>query len=442
MVKLFSASNKKNTKQPKAIEVTIDGINHQGHGVARHQGKVCFVEGALPGETWKAKVLEDKKYFIQAQGIKCLTESTARQTPPCQWAETCGGCQLQHMQPQAQIAAKQTFVEGLFSKVKLHNLPWQRNLQADDLHYRNRVRLAAWYEGKQDKLHIGLRQKRSKKLVAVDKCLLAAQPFEKILPALHGQLDSLIDKKQIQHVELHQNSEQSIILLRIAEPFSQADLHQLKQFSQQYACVFYLQTGSMPALPLDGATRELSYPIMGLIMHFQLADFIQVNHQMNQQMVEQAINWLAVQSQDKVLDLFSGSGNFSLPISQVSHSVSGFEGSESAVARAQQNAEFNQIHNCQFIAKNLADETELKQINWGDYDKILLDPSRDGAVLACQQAKNWQADSVLYIACDANSLVRDSQFLYDAGYQIDKIALVDMFPHTAHVETMALFKRV
>ncbi|EWH10135.1 23S rRNA m(5)U1939 methyltransferase [Catenovulum agarivorans DS-2] len=442
MVKLFSATHKKNTKQPKAIEVIIDGINHQGHGVARHQGKVCFVEGALPGETWRAKVVEDKKHFIQAQGLKCLTASADRQTPPCKWAETCGGCQLQHMQPQAQITAKQSFVEGLFSKVKLHTLPWQTNLQGDDLHYRNRVRLAAWYEGKQDKLHIGFRQKRSKKLVAVDRCLLAAKPFETILSALRLQLDSLKDKKYVQHVELHQVDPWSIIVLRVAQPCCREDIQRLTQFSEQNNCVVFVQSGTSPALPIDGVARELSYSILGLKMHFELADFIQVNHQMNQQMIEQAISWLDLQPSDKVLDLFCGSGNFSLPISQHCQFVAGIEGSESAVQRAQHNAQTNQLKNCQFSTKNLAEQAELKQINWGEYDKILLDPSRDGAALLCQQAHNWQANSVLYIACDANSLVRDSQFLDDAGYKISKIALVDMFPHTAHVETMALFKRV
>lgn len=445
MVQLFKSTGSKKTNQQPIKRLQIDALDNQGRGVARDQGKVVFVEGALPGEQVEVRITTHKKDFAVAQVHKIVHASAARQTAPCKWYQECGGCQLQHFEAQAQLAAKQAFVDGLFSKIDYHGLPWQTAIAGDSFAYRNRARLATWYEGKKNCLHIGFRRASSKKLVEIDACMTLAHPLSQQLPALSSCLNQLSIKKNIQHVELHHVTQSAFVILRTDEQVLTEDIQILAEFERQYQVYFVALSGVGTVIgitPNCPALSTLSYSIAGVQIHTDLTSFNQINSQINIKMIAQARRWLSLSAQDTLADFFCGSGNFSLPLSCDVAQVYAYEGVAHAIKNAQLSVQQNGFPNLQFKQIDLTDKQALTQIPWTIFDKILLDPSREGALELCRLSKTWRAQAVLYIACDANALVRDGQVLLANGYEIDKIGLLDMFPHTAHVETMALFKKI
>ncbi|WP_017443590.1 23S rRNA (uracil(1939)-C(5))-methyltransferase [Gayadomonas joobiniege] len=444
MVQLFKSPAKKTQKSKTLSKLVVTGIDQKGRGVARQAGKVIFIDGALPDEIVDATCIENKKNHTVARLNQIHQVSRARTKPFCAWYDKCGGCQLQHLNRSEQLSVKKDFVNGLFNKIGIADLPWQPPVQSSQQNYRNRARLAAWYQGKKDRLQIGFRAAGSKKIVAINHCAVLDHPLKQKISELTECLNKLSCKKDIFHVELHHATTTAFIILRLAKQPNLNDLGYLAQFSKTYNVEFVAQLDNHQVYPLTDPSLDLSktsYQLDGLTLRLPLTAFTQINSQVNQQMVALAINWLSLTAADSVLDLFCGSGNFSLPIAQYVAKVTGYEGVASAVESARQSAKLNQLTNVEFAQLDLADKTSLQQINYNGVNKIILDPSREGAASLCAESAQWSASHVLYIACDANSLVRDSQFLQQNGYQIDKIALLDMFPHTAHVETMALFRK-
>lgn len=444
MVQIFRSTAQKAPKTQllnKKIELDINDLDHQGRGVGRYQGKVCFVQGALPNEKVQAIVTEDKKQLLNAKLHQVLQPSPARIEPDCPWFASCGGCQLQHLSYDAQIQQKQTRVDQLFAKQGLTNLPWQPPLQSQPYQYRNRTRLSAWYEGKQNKLHLGFRQFNSKKIVEVDQCLVIAPKFSNLLPELVQVLNQLAWKKHITHVELNSAGQRDCISLRVLNKPAGEDNKTLIEFAVKHDLDIYLHQNDDEYTKVHAASDKLYYSINALKLQFGLSDFTQVNSSANVAMIEQAQNWLELNKQDNLLDLFCGLGNFSLPVAQKVLKVVGIEGSRSMVDKAKRNASDNQLTNAQFYKQDLSAVDGLEKIDWNGFNKIILDPSRQGAMQICQQSKDWSADKVLYVACDPNSLTRDSQYLLASGYKMIKIGLIDMFPQTSHIETMALFSR-
>lgn len=444
MVKIFRSTAQKSVKTHllnKKIELDINDLDHQGRGVGRYNGKVCFVQGALPSEKVQAIITEDKKQLLNAKLHKVLQASTERIEPDCPWFSECGGCQLQHLNYAAQTQQKQTRVDQLLAKQGIKQLPWQPILKSQPFQYRNRTRLSAWYEGKQNKLHLGFRQFNSKKLIEVDQCLVIAPKFSKLLPELVQILNKLKCKKHISHVELNSAGQRYCIVLRVLNKPSEQDDVKLTEFALAHDLDIYFHQNDDEYLKVHSSSDKLYYSIDSLQLQFGLSDFTQVNSQANQDMLQQAQNWLELNEQDVVLDLFCGLGNFSLPVAQKVLKVVGIEGSRAMVEKAKRNASDNQLPNAEFYKQDLSSVEGLEQIDWNAFNKIILDPSRQGAMQICQQSQQWTAKQVLYIACDPNSLARDSQYLLASGYKMIKIGLIDMFPQTSHIETMALFSR-
>ncbi|WP_143871325.1 23S rRNA (uracil(1939)-C(5))-methyltransferase RlmD [Catenovulum sediminis] len=443
MVQLFKSAKPKKTNN-KPYQVKIESLDNQARGVARHKGKVVFVEGALPNETVLVQNIADKKQFTEAKLHKIIQASNDRVQAECKWYAQCGGCQLQHLNTNAQIDEKQKFVAGLLGKVGLYALNWQPALQGQATYYRNRSRLATWYEGKQDYLHVGFRQRKSKKIVEIDSCLIMPQAFQGVLSELPQALNKLQGKKHLGHIEFNHVGEKPIMLIKTNEQLSIHDQQILTNFAASNKVNLYILDAADELTDLSVhqlKSSELYYPLEALKIHYNLTDFVQVNHQMNQAMVQQAIDWLAASKEDTILDMFCGSGNFALPLAKMAQYVLGIEGSDEAVQQAKRNAQLNNLTNAEFQQMDLAKTDSLQQIDWLKYNKMILDPSREGAFGICLSSANWHASKVLYVACDANSLMRDSAELVSHGYHIEKIGLIDMFPHTAHVETMALFSK-
>ncbi|WAJ69557.1 23S rRNA (uracil(1939)-C(5))-methyltransferase RlmD [Catenovulum adriaticum] len=444
MVQIFRSTAQKSAKSHslnKIIELDINDLDHQGRGVGRYNGKVCFVQGALPSEKVQAIITEDKKQLLTAKLHKILQVSDERIEPNCPWFSECGGCQLQHLSYAAQTQQKQTRVDQLLAKQGIKRLPWQPILNSQPFQYRNRTRLSAWYEGKQNKLHLGFRQFNSKKLIEVDQCLVIAPKFSTLLPELVQILNKLKCKKHVSHVELNSAGQRYCIILRVLNKPAEQDYIKLTEFALAHNLDIYFHQNDDEYLKVQSDSDKLYYSIDSLQLQFGLSDFTQVNSQANKDMIQQAQNWLELNEDDVVLDLFCGLGNFSLPVAQKVLKVVGIEGSRSMVEKAKRNASDNQLTNTEFYKQDLSSIDGLDKIDWGAFNKIILDPSRQGAMQICQQSEQWTAKQVLYIACDPNSLARDSQYLLASGYKMIKIGLIDMFPQTSHIETMALFSR-
>ncbi|WP_084618520.1 23S rRNA (uracil(1939)-C(5))-methyltransferase RlmD [Cellvibrio sp. OA-2007] len=439
-------------------EFIIDRLSHDGRGVASLEGKTVFIDGALVGEKVTARLVEDHARFIDARIDQLIDSSPARVAPPCEHFAQCGGCQLQYMQPSAQVAMKQNAVLEQLRRwggvVPKYVLP---AISADDRAYRSRARLGVWYEA-DGSVTLGFRQRYSNEITPISQCIVLVPELNALLAPLHLWLTELRASKAVTHIELVKGQSEIAIILRHTKKLADADLAALAQLVEQAGCKVWLEpNGNIGLTDLAGQPCDprLAYQVKGVELLFHPQDFTQVNPQVNQQMVAQALALLALKPTDRVLDLFCGIGNFTLPIAQQCAEVVGIEAIESMVLRGRENAERLQIGNAKFIAANLADmtHTQLQRLGGANkeqgIDAILLDPPRDGAKdiiasilrLGAGIGKQLSPKRIVYVSCNPATLARDSALLAEAGYQLDKLGVLDMFPHTSHVESMALFLR-
>ena len=435
-------------------EFTIDRLSHDGRGIASLDGKTLFIDGALTGEKVTARLVEDHPRFTDARIDQLLTASPERVEPPCPHYASCGGCQLQHMQPPAQLAMKQQALLEQLQRwggvVPKRILP---AISAGDSGYRSRARLGVWYEA-DGSVSLGFRQRYSNAITHVNQCLVLVPELNALLAPLHEWLTNLREAKAVTHIELVKGQQQTAMVLRHTKKLAEADLTSLVQLAHQHQCKVWLEpNGNLGLTDLDEVSCDprLFYQLENLELTFHPQDFTQVNAQVNRQMVAQALQLLALKPNERVLDLFCGIGNFTLPISRHCEEVIGIEAVESMVLRGRENAERLNIDNAKFIAANLADmtHTQLQRLGGAtkeqDIAAILLDPPRDGAKDIIASIQRWVASKqlspkrIVYVSCNPATLARDSALLVDAGYQLDAVGVLDMFPHTGHVESMALF---
>lgn len=440
-------------------EFVIDRLSHDGRGIASLDGKTLFIDGALTGEKVTARLVEDHPRFIDARIDQLLTASPERVEPPCPHYSSCGGCQLQHMQPAAQLAIKQQALLEQLQRwggvVPKRILP---AISAGDSGYRSRARLGVWYEA-DGSVSLGFRQRYSNAITHINQCLVLLPELNTLLAPLHEWLTNLRGAKAVTHIELVKGQQQTAMVLRHTKKLAEADLSSLAQLAQQHQCKVWLEpNGNLGLTDLDEVSCDprLLYQLENLKLEnlelaFHPQDFTQVNAQVNQQMVAQALELLALKPNERVLDLFCGIGNFTLPISRHCAEVIGIEAVESMVLRGRENAERLNIDNAKFIAANLADMTHTQLQRLGGANKeqdiaaILLDPPRDGAKDIIASIQRWVAGKqlspkrIVYVSCNPATLARDSALLVEAGYQLDAVGVLDMFPHTGHVESMALF---
>ncbi|MBW9462196.1 23S rRNA (uracil(1939)-C(5))-methyltransferase RlmD [Kluyvera sp. EC_51] len=431
MAQFYSAKRRVTTRQ--IITVTVSSLDPFGQGVARHNGKALFINGLLPGESAEVTLTEDKKQYARGQVKRRLTTSSERETPRCPHFGVCGGCQQQ----QAAVALQQRSKREALNRLMKHDV--DDVISGEPWGYRRRARLSVNYQPKTQKLQMGFRKANSNDIVDVVQCPVLVPNLEALLPTVRECLESLKGKRQLGHVELVSADNGPLMVLRHTAALSDADKEKLERFSHSSGVALYLAPESEILERVTG--EEPWYSSDGLRLTFSPRDFIQVNDGVNQQMVATALSWLDVQSTDRVLDLFCGMGNFTLPLATRAQSVVGVEGVPALVAKGRENAALNHLENVTFFHENLEEDVTLQAWAKHGFDKVLLDPARAGAPGVMQHVIKLAPTRVVYVSCNPATLARDSEALLNAGYQIQRMAMLDMFPHTGHQESMVLFER-
>ena len=436
----FFKPQKKST-QPQRIEFTVDCLDHHCVGIGRHQGKAIFIEGALPGEQVKARILDDKKQYAHAALQQVVTPAANRIAPFCNHYRECGGCNAQHLGEADQQAAKEAGLVSLFERLGLIKAPvLEPMLTGESRAYRRVCRLAIKFDKNGRCTRVGFRRRQSNDLVEIEGCPVLAEPLSALIVPLRECLNRLKSQRELGHAELIQAEQGIMMLLRHTGRPNEADRALLVAFAQAQGIDLYLQAADERIEPLHQAFQP-SYSLDGLSLAFAPGDFIQVNGPINQSMVAQALAWLGASKDDKVLDLFCGIGNFTLPLARQAREVVGVEGDLAMVARAEENARRNGIDNARFYKADLSGD--IVGMSWAreGFDLVLLDPARPGALEVMGHVVKLSPKRVVYVSCNPVTLARDSQVLVKGGYRLVRLGMLDMFPHTGHLESMALFER-
>ncbi|EPO7771551.1 TPA: 23S rRNA (uracil(1939)-C(5))-methyltransferase RlmD [Klebsiella aerogenes] len=431
MAQFYSAKRRVTTRQ--IITVTVNDLDPFGQGVARHQGKALFIPGLLPQEQAEVVLVEDKKQYARAQVKRRLNDSPQRVAPRCPHFGVCGGCQQQHASIELQQQSKRAALSRLMKR-DVDDI-----IAAEPWGYRRRARLSLNYQPKTQQLQMGFRKANSSEIIDVVQCPVLAPQLEALLPAVRECLTSLQSQRQLGHVELVQADNGPLMVLRHTAALTAADKEKLERFSQTHGLSLYLAPQSEILEHIRG--DEPWYTSDGLRLVFSPRDFIQVNDGVNQKMVRTALAWLDIQPQDRVLDLFCGMGNFTLPLAKAAASVVGVEGVPALVAKGRENAALNGLQNVTFFHENLEEDVTRQAWAKHGFDKILLDPARAGAPGVMAHIIKLAPRRVVYVSCNPATLARDSEALLQAGYRIQRLAMLDMFPHTGHLESIVLFER-
>lgn len=424
----------------KSQRFTVDSMNHEGLGVTRHQGKVMFIEGALTGEQVEAKPLTVKSKFAKYSTLKVIEKNVGRVNAFCAHYGQCGGCQLQHATLDLQLLEKQNAVSKLFEKfAKVSSLEWQLPLVSPAMHYRRSGRIAVIYDKNKAEFLVGFRKKRSKQIINIDACQVMVAPFLPVFESVRNLLPKMKNGRAISHLQVCSVDSGDYLIVRHTKKLCDQDRELLKSLCDTHNWLLVLEHDT-------GCFSESELPYyqflsLDLKFSFNFDNFIQVNPSVNLAMVQQALDWLALEQEDSVLDLFCGIGNFTLPMAKHAGYVVGVEGVNSAIAMAKKNASLNQLDNTDFYCQDLSQNIQSEDWFNRQYSVLLLDPSRMGAYEILSQLKLKQFNRILYVACDPVTMARDSEIIIKAGFKISKIGLMNMFPHTSHIETMALFEK-
>jgi 23S rRNA (uracil1939-C5)-methyltransferase len=427
------------------LETEITSLNHDGRGVAHVNGKAVFVSGALAGERVRLKFTRKHRHYDEAVAEEILTRSPDRVDPKCAHFGVCGGCALQHLSSEAQIAAKQRVLMENFQRIgKVEPEIILPPLTDQTWGYRRKGRLSVKFVDKKNRVLVGFRETNGRFVADVKRCEVLHPAVGERVEAIAALVESLEAKKDIPQIEIAAGDALVALVVRHLQPLSEHDREALAQFSRDTGLGIFLQPGGLDSIvPLWPEHMQLSFALPGdLTIDFRPLDFIQVNGGMNRRMIAQTIDLLAPTPTDRVLDLFCGLGNFTLPLSLRAASVTGVEGEAGLVERARQNALRNGRDNAQFFAADLAADQRTAPWAKADYERILLDPPRSGAEALLDYLPRKSAQRVVYVSCHPASLARDAGTLVNRhGFVLKSAGVMDMFPHTAHVESIALFER-
>lgn len=436
MAQFFKAKAK--STSIKAIrDAQVLALDHHLNGVVKHQGKTYFVDGVLPGE--RVDVLPSAKSG-PAKLLKRLNDAPQRIKPACQFYKECGGCSAQYLSAQAQREYKQRAVAELISRQSgYQDLPEFEILSGDDWHYRRATRLSTWFD-KQRGWQLGFRKKSSKDIVAISECIVLKPQLSALLVPLQQLLKTWPKSINLGHIELVDCQPQIVCRVRVRNQPSDKIAAQLRSFAQQHSIALVIATDEQSSY-LMGEQAYYDLAEQDLCLAFTPGDFIQVNEAMNQALVSQALEWLQPCVTDQILDLYAGIGNFSLALAQKAQQVIAVEGVTAMTKQVLVNAEANGLSNVSAFSGDLEQVETAKAWQKTKVNKVLLDPARAGAKLAISQVAKLSPSTVVYVSCNPATLARDAKVLKQAGYRLSKLALVDMFAHTEHVETMALFER-
>jgi 23S rRNA (uracil1939-C5)-methyltransferase len=431
--------------------LAIESLDLEARGVAHREGKVIFVEGALPGETVLATPTKRKRKYEIARLDHILRESASRVVPRCAHFDVCGGCSMQHLDPAAQVAAKQRVLEdNLWHLARLKPDQLLRPIHGPSWGYRYRARLGVRHVPTRGGVLIGFHEKKSSYVANMRECHILPAHVTALIEPLRGLVASLSIRDRLPQIELAVGEGATVFVLRILEALTPADEERLRRFADTHGVHLWLQpTGPdtiVPFWPPDPDPLWYSLPEYGVRMPFRATDFTQVNHQINRVLVDRALRLLDPQPADRVADLFCGLGNFTLPLATRCAEVIGIEGSASLLQRAADNARLNGLADkVSFQARNLFDFTRADLEALGRLDRLLIDPPRDGAAAvakALAETGQERPRRIVYVSCSPSTLARDAATLvHEAGYRLSAAGVVNMFPHTSHVESMAVFDR-
>jgi len=425
----------------------IESFSHDGRGVARIDGKATFIEGALPGETVRFRYLSRHKNYDSGRLVEVVTPGPDRVTPPCPHFGTCGGCSLQHMRPETQLAAKQqVLVEQLERLGRVKPDTWLAPLSGPAWGYRRRARLGVRRVPSKGGVLVGFREKRKSFIANLESCAVLVPHVSALIPALRQLIAVLSCPDRIPQIEVAVGDSDTALVFRHVVPLTENDRSQLRAFGEQHSIRVYLQPHGPESLeslwPESPAPLYYRLPEFDVSIQFRPTDFIQVNAELNVAMVRQALALLAPTPEDRVLDLFSGLGNFTLPLARRAGRVLGIEADADLIDGARANAARNGLNNVEFRTGNLYDEAGANPWEGYTFNKLLLDPPRSGAMEAIKRLTEPLPERIVYVSCYPATLARDAEYLVRVlGYRLATAGTMDMFPHTNHVESMALFVR-
>ena len=444
--------------------VTIESLDHEGRGIAHAEGKVIFIEGALTGESVTYSSYRKKPSFEMAQVGQILKPSYMRVKPKCQHFGVCGGCSMQHLEAGAQVAVKQRVLEDNLERIgKVKPETILPPIYGEAWGYRQRARLSVRHVLKKGKTLVGFREKNGKYVADMQHCEILPPKIARLLPLLGELNESFVIRDALPQIEVAIGDHVDVLVLRILQALSPADEAAIKRFADTHQVQFWLQTKGpetvAPFYPLDAPPLTYSLPEFGITMPFAPTEFTQVNSAMNRLMVSRALRLLDPQPNERIADFFCGLGNFTLPIARSGAQVLGIEGSAALVKRAAQNAAYNGLADsslspagewvreraggAEFKAMNLFEMDEAALAQLGVFDKWLVDPPRDGAI---ELMKSINAETapclIVYVSCSPSTLARDAEVLVHVkGYTLRAAGVMNMFPHTSHVESIAVFEK-
>ena len=437
-----------------SYDLQIESVDYEARGVAHHDGKVIFVDGALPGERVLASPYRKKEKYENAQLIEVLQAGGSRIVPRCPHYGMCGGCSMQHADARTQVAIKQRVLEDNLRFIgKVHPEVMMRAIHGPSWGYRYRARLSVRHIVKKGGVLVGFHEKKSSFVADMRECHVLPPRISALLVPLRALVAGLSIRDRMPQFELAIGSRVDVLVLRILEAPSREDEEQLKRFAERHQVQFWLQPKgpetALPFWPLDAAALSYELPEFDVTMPFKPTDFTQVNHQINAVLVSRALRLLEPQPDERIGDFFCGLGNFTLPLARRAREVVGVEGSAPLVARARDNAAFNGLAgNTAFHAANLFEATPETLVKLGRFERMLIDPPREGALELIksigalgQGDATWKPRRIVYISCNPASLARDAGVLHhEFGYALKRAGVVNMFPHTSHVESMAVFE--
>tara|TARA_R110002050_G_scaffold9504_3_gene33505 strand:+ start:22469 stop:23803 length:1335 start_codon:yes stop_codon:yes gene_type:complete len=437
-------TNRRQRVPQDPVETHIESLSHDGRGVARIEGKTVFIDGALAGEQVKFVYSKMHSKYDEGRTIEVLQAANDRVDAKCQHFGVCGGCSLMHMAPEAQLALKQkTLQEHLNHFGNVVPQQWLAPLTGPLWGYRRKARLGVKHVPKKGRVLVGFREKGTPYLALLDRCEVLDPRVGDRLAELGEMIAKLDGHNRIAQIEVAMDDEHTALVFRNLDPLSEQDQLALIAYGQANDLWIYLQSGGPDTVtPLWPENPQLSYaPEEGLNLEFEPGDFTQVNAGINKKMIQRTMELLEISAEDRILDLFCGLGNFTLPLAKRVTEVVGVEGDAALVRHARDNAAKNGLANATFELADLT-KTELKDYSWAKagFNKILLDPPRSGAFEVLHQLAALGAERLVYVSCNPATLARDAgELVNNHGYTLVSTGVMDMFPHTTHVESIALF---
>lgn len=427
----------------------IESLDQEGRGIAHADGKVIFIEGALTGERVTYSAYRKKPSFELAKVDQILRQSFMRVQPKCVHFDMCGGCSMQHLDARAQVAAKQRILEDNLERIgKVKPEAIMPPIYGETWGYRQRARLSVRHVIKKGKTLVGFHEKSSRYVADMQHCEILTPKIARLLPLLAQMNEGLSIRDDLPQIEVAVGEHVDVLVLRIMKPLSQEDEVTIKQFADTHQVQFWLQTKGpetvVPFYPLDAPALSYSLPEFAITMPFSPTDFTQVNNTLNRLMMSRAMRLLSPQKGERIADLFCGLGNFTLPIARSGAQVVGIEGSASLLQRAAKNAAYNGLaDNTEFSVMNLFEMSEETLAKLGHFDKMLIDPPRDGAFELVKALGENSPKRIVYVSCNPSTLARDAEVLvHQKGYVLKAAGVMNMFPHTSHVESIALFEKL